>query len=998
LPDIKLFLLGSPRVELDGNPVDLDTRKAVALLAYLAVTGEGRRRETLAVLLWPDYDHPHAMGALRRTLSSIRKTLGERSLEVSREKIAIPSGHPIWTDYGEFQQLLTTRKEHGHPSNEVCPSCMPLLYRAVKLYRDHFMAGFSLRDSSEFDDWQFFQAETLRKAYSEALELMVQAELSNGDIPSAISHAQRWLAQDLLHEPAHRQLMQLYSWSGQRNAALRQYQECMKILMKELGVEPLEETTELYKLIKENRLPELEIGTPIYGRQVRPESPPTRNQLAFEAPFKGNFPLVGRQHEWQLLEDLYQSIRRDGHFAVLQGEPGIGKTRLAEEHLDRLRAGGTQVLTVRCYQEENNLAYGPFMEALRAAIEIASDSGWIKRVQNHWLSEAARLAPELFQISPGLTPAPSLEGPGAQTRFFEGLYQVFLAACGSDRAGVIFFDDLHWSDEASLDLLTYLVRRLRGRPIFLLATWRGEDVGGEHRLRRLLAEAQRAGWGTLIPLKPLTPNSVTELVRTIFPTAQASSAELSQRLYSETDGLPFFVVEYLRSLPVEAGYNPDANWDMPGSVRDLLRSRLANIRDTEIQLLQTASIIGRSFDYETLKGASGRSDEETVGALEILLRRGLLREIPGGSAATDGADLHHTQYDFTHEKIRDFVQSETSHARRSILHRRIADTLSSPVRSRRDVEAMAGVIGQHYQSAGRPLEAAEFYRLAGEYSRSLYANSEALTNFCAALELGHPQPAALHESIADLQTLSGNYASAQTNYTASIDLSGDFPETIARLQHKLGNLHDRHGNWELAEKHFQNALDSLGTRGSAGEAARIYADWSLTAHRQGRTDQAADFARRAQELAERGDDQHALAQAHNILGILARSQGDFQMAQVALQRSLTLSQALGDSSARIAALNNLALVSGSQGDIDRALELTREALQLCKNQGDRHREAALHNNLADLLYLKGQSEAAMSHLKQAVAIFAEIGVVNQEGQTGIHPGSYQPEIWKLSEW
>ena len=211
------------------------------------------------------------------------------------------------------------------------------------------------------------------------------------------------------------------------------------------------------------------------------------------------------------------------------------------------------------------------------------------------------------------------------------------------------------------------------------------------------------------------------------------------------------------------------------------------------------------------------------------------------------------------------------------------------------------------------------------------------------------------------------------------------------IEHKLADIYQRRGDWELAESHFQAALSALGETDPASSAtrARMYADWSLTAHRKGEAARALELAGRALALAEAASDRRALAQAHNILGILASSQNDPQQARYHLERSLELAEALGEPGAQAAALNNLALALREQDDFERAVRLTEKALAMSAAQGDRHREAALHNNLADLLQASGQAEAARQHVRQSVTIYAEIG-----GEVGLLP----PEIWKLAEW
>src|SRR3712207_4301001 len=249
----RVLLLGAPRIEHGGEPIEVDTRKAVALVAYLALTRRRHARDALAGLLWPEYNQRRARAALRRTLSSLGKARTEGWLEVDRESVEL-NLDGVWVDVDCFRELLAECRTHGHPETQVCPDCLSPLSEAVGLYRDDFLSGFALRDSAAFDDWQFFQSEELRRELAGALERLSRGHAALEEWEEAISYARRWLALDPLHEPAHRWLMQLYAWAGQRAAALRQYRECVRVLEEELGVSPLEETTRIYEAIQENDL------------------------------------------------------------------------------------------------------------------------------------------------------------------------------------------------------------------------------------------------------------------------------------------------------------------------------------------------------------------------------------------------------------------------------------------------------------------------------------------------------------------------------------------------------------------------------------------------------------------------------------------------------------------------------------------------------------------------------------------------------------------------
>jgi DNA-binding SARP family transcriptional activator len=972
-----VFLLGAPRIERDGALVEMDTRKALALLAYLSVEGGNCQRDSLAALLWPDYDQSRARGALRRTLSTLNKALGEGILKISRETVGVAPEAHFWLDITGFHRLLAGCDAHAPTPSQDCPACLNALSQGVQLYQGDFLAGFSLRDSPQFDDWQFFEGETLRRELGAALEKLSVGYGLHGDYLAAIVYARRWSALDALLEEAHRQLMKLYTWAGQRNAALRQYRECVRILEEELGVSPLEETTHLYRLILENHLlPPVE--------RLQPESQPTPSPQGRNQPFLVK--MVGRSLEWDRLIDIYAQVKTGGRFALVDGEPGIGKTRLAQEFIGYAQNSGAVTARAASYEGEAHLAYGLFLDALRSALAQPHSFDRLQSVSAAWLSEAARLLPEVQVGFPEL-PAPApLDGPGAQARFFEGLRQTLISLLAGSSQGVLFLDDLHWSDAASIDFLVYLSRRLNDTGMLVLATWRSEALTADHPLQRLVADLQRTGQATRIPLARLNAAQLAELVGS-SQAVQAKAFELSQRLYHESEGLPFFAVEYLKAILEQRESQPDGEWDLPGSVRDLLHSRLVNVDETAMQLLTSAAVTGRSFDFRLLQEVSGRSEMETIAGLENLLRRGLLVE------QKDGEGQGEIIYDFTHDKLRQLVYEETSLTRRRLLHHRVAEALVNTARGPRSPGAVASQAAYHYHLAGQDALAAEYYQKAGEHARALYANVEALAHFQTALALGHPEPARLHEAIGDLYTLSGEYSTALSSYENAAALEGPrlagTPGHLATLEQKIGDVHGRRGEWDLAECHFQAALEALGETSDPGERARLLAAWSQLAYHSGQPVQALELASQAQSLAETNGDLRAMAQANNILGILARGRGDIDLALHLLEQSLKMAEQLNDPNARVAALNNLALVHRYRGDLDQAIALTLSALELCLQQGDRHREAALHNNLADLYHAAGQSRPAMEHLKKAVAIFALIGGSADE---------IQMEIWKLVEW
>ena len=279
--------------------------------------------------------------------------------------------------------------------------------------------------------------------------------------------------------------MQLYAASGERSSAFDQYRDCVRVLHRELGVAPLDTTTALYRAIREGSVHPVE----------------TRHAPAL--PEHTGHPFVGRASEWQKVRDAYASVGPDGHLVVIEGETGIGKTRLGEELLGWARGEGAVAVSTRCFEDERGLAFGSVLDLLRAALR----DGDARAIEPSAAAEAARLLPEL-----GTPPTRSLDDPGAHARFVEGVVQTLLAAAHGEQPPVVLVDDVHWADASSLEVLAYLARRLRGRPFLLVVTWRTEETPAAHPARRLQTEAAHDGLGTSIELGRFERAQVGELV------------------------------------------------------------------------------------------------------------------------------------------------------------------------------------------------------------------------------------------------------------------------------------------------------------------------------------------------------------------------------------------------------------------------------------------------------------------------------------------------------
>jgi len=576
---VTLQLMGSPTVLVDGRAVRLDTRKALAILARLAVEGQ-QRREALAELLWPDSDHTRARGALRRTLSTLRSAVGADLL--------IESGESLQLDRANVEVDIDLLREDAALEPDE-------LRRRLDRCGGDFLEGFTLRDAPEFDAWAAAVAEQQRRHLSSLLASLADALSAQGQFDQAVSIIERRLETDPLQESAYQQLLRVHTWRGDRGAVTDTYLQCVRILDEELGVPPLHETDKLYRQVLSGATPPLPTRSRPESRTVGARTVDTRT---------AGLPFVGRDHYLDRLDGLGGAGMTTGRLIALIGTPGVGKSRLLAELALGAKRIGCTVAAVRCEEAEQNLAYAPVAALLRG-LHATPD-----RLSDEVASEVSRLLPDLSSRQPA-----GLESPATRTRFLEALCAaVTTLAAGDGRPGVVMFDDLHRADRETQQFVGYLGRRLADRPLLIVAA----SLPGPASTAELLAVADET-WD----LPPLGVDDVAALV------AAADVPVDPRELVRETAGIPYRVVTRL-TLREPSDVSDD----------DLSTARLEQVDDLARQVLVAAAVIGSAAPPELLRIVSGRADDEVVGSLDELLANGLLSESTSPSGDPVYAPVH----------------------------------------------------------------------------------------------------------------------------------------------------------------------------------------------------------------------------------------------------------------------------------------------------------------------------------------------------------------------
>lgn len=802
---LRIRLLGAFQLGLgNGIPVRLPAKKAQALLAYLVLESrQPHTRDKITALLWPGATGAQARHRLRQALVELRRVFSRarsRTLIIEGDTIELDRS-ALDVDVVEFERAVA----EGGPT---------ALERAVALHRGELLEGLAPHEAP-FEEWLLAERERLRELALEALAKLLHHQRTTGALEAALQTALRLLALDALQEPVHRALMRLYVQLGRRASALRQYQICVGVLQRELGVEPEATTKELYREILRQR------PSPAPATL---ESPPP-GAMPGEAPSLPNeslpreLPLVGREAELHQLRTLLdRACQRHGHVVAVIGEAGVGKSRLlAEVAADALARGG-HVLVGRCREAEQILPFGAWVHALRGNL-VEGDKEILSSLNPLWRAELARLFPELWLAGHGPN-----QGPVDYRRLFESvahLVQHFVLK----RPLVLILEDLHWGDEMSLRLLSFLGRRLQRWPILVLGTAREEDLGGAPILRRTLDDLARDKHLVEVRLAPLSRHETLTLVRTLAGADSDATvtAALAEQVWIISEGNPFAVVETLRALPDRFVADPSAKLAVPKGVRDLVAQHLDALSERGRYLTTVAAVIGREFDFTLLRRSAGLEENEAAELLEELVRRRVLHSV-GES------------FDFTHDRIREVAYARLLLERQRALHARIAAAMETLYADRlgEHVERLA-----HHAARGELGEKAVTY--LGQAGAKAFANSahtDALSYFTQALELlGRMSPSATRDrEELSLRLGLGPVLQATSGYAT--------PE-VERNYERARELADQVG---APVQQFQ----------------ALWGIWLVASHRAS-ADTALELGRELLAVAERLDDRALLLEGHHAL-------------------------------------------------------------------------------------------------------------------------------------
>ena len=671
-------------------------------------------------------------------------------------------------------------------------------------------------------------------------------------------------------------------------------------------------------------------------------------------------PFVGRNHEYGLLIGLIARLTvGTGYTVLVEGEPGIGKSRLLRELARYVQPQDLPTFSTNCYEIERATPYQSVINLVTRALDRLPDAA-LQSLSPVSLAELAALVPEIGERVPNL-PKLSNDFPEArQARLSRAVDQLIEAARGG-RPAVLMVDDIQWADDASAQVLHTFARHAAQRPVLVVYAYRDEAIDSDERFAQLIESLRRDTDARRVPLSRLS-YADTESIVSALADANLGMPGLAERLHQETEGNPFFLMSILQSLSErETRLEPrasDAAGLLPDALRAAVRVRLAHVPKTIRPLLDTAAVLGRRFDFDTLLDVTHEPEESLLEAVEALVKRRLLREEAEGGV-----------YDFSHDKVREVVYRDIGGARRKLLHQSVAEAmerLGEDATHERDAQ-----LAEHYERAQVWPKALHYLVLAAENSRKLFAMRDALhwLDRAVALSDSHPESLNVQERLALLEQRGAARAQAGQTQGAVSDMrrvidalrSGGKREKTRDALIQLGMAYRRADQYEEATACLTEALAESRAMNDERHAADTLYHLGTVAWSTGQNDKAIGFHQQAVEICEREGFTDLIAvQAYHGRGEAHFANAEPKAAIACYSRSLELARSIGDKSyeaENLMMIGHACVGTRGLGDYPRATENFEAALDIAR--------------AADLQWHFGPTLLGLDHVRACTGHYGE---------------------------
>jgi DNA-binding SARP family transcriptional activator/tetratricopeptide (TPR) repeat protein len=864
--NLTIRLLGTFEVKKSGNPVVFpSSRKTRALLAYLVATGKPQLREHLCDLLWEGPADPRA--GLRWSLTKLRKILNTDSIQRLNTDSQYVGFKP---DQADIDLLAVQKLTGSSPENASTEN----LKKAAALFRGEFLEGFLLSESYRFDVWCTSQREYVRQLQDKILSTLTKRFQDEPD--TALRYARERLIINPYSEAAYIDLIILLGETGNTHEAVEQYERCKKMLADELDTHPSPELESVRKKIEGRVSVAL-----VTDRTIRKQR--YLSTISYS--------LAGRKREQKLIENFINEALAGSTSTILLflGEPGIGKTRMLDECMDRIYKEDGIVLTGRTFDIEVVRPYGPWIDALRD-VPRSSISPDIRN--------------DLAPLFPGLSTETS--PVEKRNRIFDSVVRLLDDLAGLTKPLAVILDDIHWIDDASAALFHYIVRYLKETGIVFACSARSGELEQNRTAHTLINTLRREGRIVEHTLSPLSLEETTALVSTIDSTLDGS------HIYFEGKGNPLYSIEIARSDTHDKSM-PSKN------LVHLIGDRLARLSTQTKEIIPFLASLGQTFDTKTLEVVLNRPFEKILSSLEELEQHSII-QVAGSS-----------EYSFTHELVRRAAYTSISEPRRKMIHTHIAKELSSHREKRSklaaDIAHHAYLGGEYELAANSLLSAAqsalrifayeEVAKLASQGLRQLtdFPQDQRLRLQLKFLEL-YVDPGMRNHPPENLIELLNN-AIAEAKAAGYDDLVWSGLVSITTYYYQQGDFHHAHNYTLQSEEFGRTSGDTEKVVWAVAETARCLSMLERDMKK------AEKLAQEASTLEKALDTDNKVYEIHMAFGLIHHFKGNLDEAYRQLETALKLARQQGGHWWECYCHLRLPMIELERGRPEEALQLCR---------------------------------------------------------------------------
>ncbi|MBF8982913.1 AAA family ATPase [Lutibacter sp. B2] len=909
---INVNLFGNPTVLKDDELISFPFKKAEALFYYLLVYKQASR-DTLVNILWGETEEKTAKKNLRQAMYKIRKAF-DMDIVISPKKSTVILNPEIHIEVDLYDFLS---------NSEDC----------IDVYKGEFLEGFYVKEAEEFEGWMLQHREHMKDLYTQKLNEQIENALKKNDEQRVLNCAKKLIDLDDFDEHAYRVLMKVYLDKGVFHKVTDLYNKLCKILKEELGIEPNIETKKLF-------------DESLLRRSVKEMKERQEDSLFY-----------GRIDELKVLKKYYQLFDKNEETKsiVIMGEPGIGKSGLNECFLDSIKQQDMVVIKSNCYQAEQEYILKPWNDVFVTLLDIIKEEDI--KIPSLWLSIISNVFPDFAKYNIDMNYNTSEKIDLLQRQVIEEAMISVLNQVSQKRKIVLSFEDIQWMDDASSSLIRNILLHQKNKNIFLMGTCRNGYTG---KIEQIINSAVRYNKIEKICLNSFDQEEMKEFMHMALPENNLQD-ELYERIYEETGGNAFFITEVINTIK----QNGDIS-QMTAKMQDILKNRFLEISKEGKKILNIASMFFDKISLDMIKDLSQHDVLELMDIVDEIQTKGILREV---------SDHDKIYFAFTHQKLREYIYTQQSNARRKILHNQIGFMLEKKLHHDKRDRLIYPKLIYHFENAGN----------------HFFALKYRMKNLDVYLNFAHELFPVLKDG--NIEDEYNRYLSQEEEVNFLEDIEKDLIESIkndpismevkklqVKFLHMRGRYLIREGEYERGIKDVQNMIKISMQIKDLDYAIKGYLQmiyYGIQIYNTTLMDENIEFAL---DLATACNYQKDVGILWRLKGIQKIMEGNYKDAEDLIIRSIKVFELENEfedkyTLNRAAGYNYLGEIRRHKMSFMRSLNYYDRAVKICNEKNITHGVTIFYTNAGQAAFDMGDYDGAKVYFKKAFEVYDKLNIL-----------------------